>query len=60
MRATCLIKVDLPPIFGPVSKRILGCSSSPIKVSFGTKLSTFVMHGCLPSLIAILGYKMLH
>lgn len=55
--ATCRIKVDFPPIFGPVNKSILGWSWSPILVSFGTKLSTLDMHGCRPSTMEIWGWN---
>lgn len=50
---SCLINVDLPPMFGPVTKIKLEfhvlSSSLPIIVSFGMKLSPPEPHGNRPS-----------
>mmetsp|Transcript_26176 Transcript_26176/g.38773 ORF Transcript_26176/g.38773 Transcript_26176/m.38773 type:complete len:204 (-) Transcript_26176:373-984(-) len=55
MRQVCLSSVLLPPIFGPLNKRIFAPSSStstsPIDKSFGMKsppLCVNSTHGCLP------------
>lgn len=50
IRPTWRMRVDLPPIFGPVRIMKEAASSAANKVSFGIKLSD-AMQGCLPSFI---------
>lgn len=56
IKPTWRMRVDLPPMFGPV--RIMKEAASPIasKVSLGIKLSD-AMQGCLPSRISMKIYK---
>lgn len=56
IRPTCRIRVDLPPIFGPVRIMKEAAPSVANKVSFGIKLSD-AMQGCFPSFILMNIYK---
>lgn len=50
IRPTWRIRVDLPPIFGPVRIMKEAASSVANEVSFGIKLSDAIQ-GCFPSFI---------